>query len=105
MSDRAKLLCRLSSVNALYIFSELEPQRLHEKVMPDVLVNGAGNTASKIAGASEVIESGGEVFTVPLRFGLSFSKIREKFQRKELIHGYRHGRLWFHRSKYCQEFG
>ncbi len=68
---RARVLGGLSAVDGVVLFDEPTPQRLIERIKPDLLVKGGDYTLDTIVGASEVIEMGGSVHIVPLVEGHS----------------------------------
>ena len=77
---RAFLLASLSMVDAVTIFSELTPFELIISIRPDVLVKGGDYKLDEIAGAKEVIESGGQVIINPIVQGYSTTDIIKKLQ-------------------------
>src|SRR5262245_59162169 len=82
-SDRAVILMGLSAVDEVVIFDEATPERLIEKIKPDVLVKGGDWPVEQIVGADLVLRNGGKVFSLPLRDGYSSSAIVEKIQKNE----------------------
>ena len=60
-TTRAMVLAALLVTDAVIIFEEDTPQALIAALLPDVLVKGGDYTVEQIAGAKEVIESGGKV--------------------------------------------
>ncbi|MFT4094637.1 MAG: D-glycero-beta-D-manno-heptose 1-phosphate adenylyltransferase [Niabella sp.] len=80
--DRARLLAALFFVDAVIFFEEDTPVKLIEALLPDVLVKSADYSMDNIAGAKEVIASGGEVKIMPFVEGLSTTKIIDK-----IVHG------------------
>lgn len=72
---RALVLAGLAPVDLIVLFNEDTPETLIRFLKPDVLVKGDDYTVDKIAGASFVLEQGGEVLTIPLLQGYSTSKI------------------------------
>ena len=80
--SRALVLASLVMVDAVVLFEEDTPLRLITSFMPDVLVKGGDYTVEQIAGAAEVIASGGRVVINPIIEGFSTTNIINK--RKEL---------------------
>ncbi len=76
--NRAFMLAALSSVDYVVIFEEDTPLELIKFIRPDVLVKGGDWAESEIVGADIVKQDGGQVYSLPLREGLSSSKIIEK---------------------------
>lgn len=76
--SRARLLGGLGVVDAVILFGDDTPLKLVKAIGPDLLVKGGDYTKETIVGASEVIQSGGEVFIVPLLEGHSTTKMIRK---------------------------
>lgn len=76
--ERKKILENLKSVDEVFIFDELTPENLIKKIKPDVLIKGGDWKNNEIIGADFVLDSGGEVHSLPLKNGYSSSKIVEK---------------------------
>jgi len=72
---RMSVLGALGSVDWVVPFEEETPQRLIGEILPQVLVKGGDYRAEDIAGASEVIASGGEVKILQFVDGVSTSQI------------------------------
>lgn len=75
--ERAEILAGLKSVDAVVIFSEIDPLKLILHLEPDILVKGGDWKIENIIGASEVKGKGGKVFSIPLLGGRSTSAILE----------------------------
>jgi D-glycero-beta-D-manno-heptose 1-phosphate adenylyltransferase len=73
--DRARLLAALGCVDYVVLFSEEDPQRLIEELLPDVLVKGADWPIERIVGAREVLTAGGKVINIPLVADLSTTSL------------------------------
>jgi len=80
--NRAFMLAALSSVDYVVIFEEDTPLELIKFIRPDVLVKGGDWAEDEIVGADIVKQDGGQVYSLPLREGLSSSKIIEKILRQ-----------------------
>ena len=77
---RALLLAQMLIVDAIVIFNEDTPLELIKSIMPDTLVKGGDYTIDQIAGAKEVIASGGKVVLADMIDGVSTSGIIEKMK-------------------------
>lgn len=77
---RALLLASLIIVDAVVIFEEDTPLELIKAVMPDVIVKGGDYTIEQIAGAKEVIASGGRVVINKIVEGFSTTGMIEKIR-------------------------
>lgn len=75
---RATVIAALRVVDAVTIFSEPTPRELIVALKPDALVKGGDYKVEDIAGAKEVLESGGRVVINPLVEGFSTSSILQK---------------------------
>ena len=73
--SRALVLASLIIVDAVIIFNEDTPLELIKSIMPDVLVKGGDYKVEEIAGAREVIASGGRVVLNPILEGYSTTDI------------------------------
>lgn len=80
---RAVVMAALEMVDAVIIFSEATPRELIIALLPDVLVKGGDYKVEDIAGAKEVIASGGRVVINPIVEGFSTTSIIEKMKNKE----------------------
>jgi len=76
--DRACILLALEAVDYVVIFGEATPQRLIERLRPDVLVKGADYKESEIVGAAFVKSYGGHVRRARLLKGRSTSALARK---------------------------
>lgn len=79
--DRALLLGGLACVDYVVIFREATPQRLIERLQPDVLVKGSDWAQGKIVGADVVQARGGRIVRVPLLEGRSTSHLLQRIRR------------------------
>jgi len=73
--ERAQVLTAMSAVDAVVVFSDSTPLRLVEAIRPDVLVKGGDYTKDIVVGAREVEAWGGRVELIPLREGISTSRL------------------------------
>ena len=78
--DRQYVMGQLKAVDFVEIFHEDTPLNLILKVKPKVLVKGGDWKIDQIVGAKEVIESGGEVFSLQFVDGYSTTSIIHKIQ-------------------------
>ncbi|MFN2457222.1 MAG: D-glycero-beta-D-manno-heptose 1-phosphate adenylyltransferase [Chitinophagaceae bacterium] len=77
---RALLLASLAMVDGVVIFTEETPRELIMAIQPDLLVKGGDYKVEEIAGAKEVIESGGKVVLTPIAEGVSSTSLIEKLK-------------------------
>jgi D-beta-D-heptose 7-phosphate kinase/D-beta-D-heptose 1-phosphate adenosyltransferase len=75
LQDRMAVLAGLAAVDWVVPFTEDTPARLIAAVLPHVLVKGGDYRTDQIAGAREVLESGGEVRVLSFREGHSSTRI------------------------------
>ena len=79
--SRKTILIALKAVSLVIIFDEETPERLIERVKPDILVKGGDYNIENIIGADFVRSYGGEVLTIPYLEGNSSSNIIDKVKR------------------------
>ena len=79
--SRKTILIALKAVSLVMIFNEETPERLIEKVKPDIIVKGGDYNIEDIIGADFVRSYGGEVLTIPYLEGNSSSNIIDKVKR------------------------
>ena len=77
---RTLVLASLLQTDAIILFEEDTPLELIKELMPDVLVKGGDYTVEQIAGAKEVIASGGKVVIAHIVEGFSTTNIIEKMK-------------------------
>ena len=77
-NDRAYVLSQLKSVDFVEVFEEDTPLNLILKVKPKILVKGGDWKIDQIVGAKEVIQSGGDVFSLNFVDGYSTTSIINK---------------------------
>jgi rfaE bifunctional protein nucleotidyltransferase chain/domain len=77
-TDRAEVLAALASVDYVFIFDDLTPQRVIDAIVPDVLVKGADWKISEIVGRETVEKAGGEVRNIAIIEGLSTTEILKR---------------------------
>ena len=79
--DRALLLAALQSVDYVTIFNERTPQRLIERIRPDVLMKGTDWSAAAIVGGEVVRRKGGRVVRFPLYKGYSTTRLIRRIRQ------------------------
>ncbi len=82
-NSRALILASLCMVDAVVIFSEDTPRDLIVTIRPDFLVKGGDYKVEDIAGAKEVLESGGKVIINPIVEGFSTTGLINKLQKAD----------------------
>lgn len=78
--DRQYVLSQLKAVDFVEIFDEETPLNLILKIKPNILVKGGDWKIDQIVGAKEVIQNGGEVFSLNFVDGYSTTSIIHKIQ-------------------------
>jgi rfaE bifunctional protein nucleotidyltransferase chain/domain len=78
--DRQYVMSQLKPVDFVEIFSEDTPLNLILKIMPKILVKGGDWKIEQIVGGKEVVEAGGEVFSLNFVDGYSTTSIIHKIQ-------------------------
>lgn len=81
--ERKAILEGLKAVDEVIVFNDLTPEKLIEKIRPDVLVKGGDWQTDEIIGADFVKKNGGDVYSLPLKGDFSSSKIVEKIKSVE----------------------
>ena len=79
--DRAGVLSGLASVDYVVFFSENTPQKVIQKIQPDILVKGSDWSISKIVGAGFVQAKGGKVKSLKFLQGRSTTKLLQKIHQ------------------------
>lgn len=77
-NDRAEILAALGCVDLTTLFNEETPEKLIEKIRPDILVKGGDWSVDRIAGGPFVQSYGGKVLSLQLVPGRSTTKLIEK---------------------------
>ena len=78
--DRQYVMSQLKPVDFVEIFTEDTPFNLILKVKPQVLVKGGDWKIDQIVGGKEVIQSGGEVYSLNFIDGYSTTALINKIQ-------------------------
>lgn len=82
-NSRALVMASLAIVDAVVLFGEETPHDLILSIMPDILVKGGDYKVEDIAGAREVIASGGKVIINPIVEGFSTTGLINKIQERK----------------------
>ena len=78
--SRVKQLAALEFVDAIVLFHEDTPQKLIEKIKPDVITKGGDYKAENVVGNEVVTQKNGQVVIIPLTQGYSTTSILEKIK-------------------------
>ena len=78
LSARMAVLAALECVDWVVSFSEETPERIYNKLLPNVLVKGGDYKPEDVVGGEAVISNGGEVKILSFVEGYSTSKMIEK---------------------------
>ena len=78
--DRQYVMSQLKPVDFVEIFTEDTPLNLILKIMPKILVKGGDWKIEQIIGSKEVVEAGGDVFSLNFVDGYSTTSIIHKIQ-------------------------
>ena len=80
MEDRAYAVAALQSVDYLVIFEDPDPMSLLQQIRPDVLVKGDDYSESEVVGADFLKSYGGVTRLIPIRRGISTTRLVEKIR-------------------------
>ena len=75
--ERAEILAALEAVDYVTIFDDSTPQVVIARMLPQILVKGAGWRPNEIVGRAEVEAAGGRVISMPAVPGISTTAIVE----------------------------
>ncbi|MBI4460362.1 MAG: D-glycero-beta-D-manno-heptose 1-phosphate adenylyltransferase [Acidobacteria bacterium] len=78
--DRANAMAALESVDYLVVFDEADPMDLLQRIRPDALVKGNDYAESEVVGADFLKSYGGSVCLVPIREGISTTRLVERIR-------------------------
>ena len=78
--SRVKQLAALEFVDAVVLFHEDTPQKLIEKIKPDVITKGGDYKAENVVGNEVVTQKNGQVVIIPLTQGYSTTSILKKIK-------------------------
>jgi len=78
--QRAEVLAALHCVDYVTIFDDSTPQKLIERLTPDILVKGSDWAELGVVGREHVEASGGKVILLPLVEGISTTAIVERIR-------------------------
>lgn len=79
--ERAEILAALTAVDYVTIFDDPTPQAVIARMLPHVLVKGAGWGPNEIVGRAEVEAAGGRVVSMPAIPGFSTTSIVSAVQK------------------------
>jgi D-glycero-beta-D-manno-heptose 1-phosphate adenylyltransferase len=79
--ERAEILAALAAVDYVTIFDDSTPQGVIARMLPHVLVKGAGWGPYEIVGRADVEAAGGKVVSMPAIPGFSTTAIVEAVQK------------------------
>jgi rfaE bifunctional protein nucleotidyltransferase chain/domain len=82
LEDRLALVAALGAVDAVTWFDDDTPEALITASRPDVLVKGGDWPVERIAGASQVLERGGRVLSIPIEHERSTTRLVERIRAK-----------------------
>jgi len=77
-NDRAEVLASLECVDYVVLFDEDTPDRLLDKIKPDIHAKGGDYNIDTLPEANIIIKNGGKVVFVPLVEGKSTTALIEK---------------------------
>lgn len=83
LSDRMAVLAALASVSLVVAFDEATPMALIEQIQPDHLVKGGDWAAAQIVGAEFVLERGGQVHSIPIRYPRSTTRLLAQIRQQD----------------------
>ena len=78
--SRVKQLAALEFVDAVILFHEDTPQKLIEKIKPNVITKGGDYKAENVVGNEVVTQKNGQVVIIPLTQGYSTTSILKKIK-------------------------
>lgn len=80
LANRMAVIASLASVDAVTFFNEDTPFELIMEVRPNILVKGGDWPIDKIVGSQEVLQYGGQVYSIPFIFNTSTTSIVNKIR-------------------------
>ena len=80
LSTRSQMIAALASVDWVVPFSEDTPERLYQRMLPDVLVKGGDYKTEDVAGGPAVIAAGGQVKIIEFLEGYSTTSLIENIK-------------------------
>ena len=81
--ERAEILAALSCIDFVILFEELDPLRLIQLLLPNLLVKGGDWQADRIVGRDVVEKAGGKVLSIPLTPGRSTSILIKEILKRD----------------------
>jgi D-beta-D-heptose 7-phosphate kinase / D-beta-D-heptose 1-phosphate adenosyltransferase len=82
LEDRLKVIASLEAVDFVTWFEEDTPEKLLEKLQPDILIKGGDYTKDEVVGGEIVKAYGGKVKVLPFFAGHSTTGILKKRKKK-----------------------
>jgi D-beta-D-heptose 7-phosphate kinase/D-beta-D-heptose 1-phosphate adenosyltransferase len=79
---RASQLASLDYVDFVVMFTEDTPEKLIQRIKPDILVKGGDYKENEIIGSDFVLSYGGIVTTIPLLEGFSTTQLIDKSKKR-----------------------
>lgn len=80
LEDRLRVIASLEAVDYVTYFDEDTPLQLILAIRPDILVKGGDWQIDDIVGGGEVIDYGGNVYSIPFLFDTSTTKLIDKIR-------------------------
>jgi len=84
-ADRADILSEMESVGIVVVFNEDTPERVLERLRPDVLAKGADYTRDRVVGGDFVESYGGKVHLIPIAEGRSTTNALKKLRAEPTL--------------------
>lgn len=82
LQNRLAVVAALESVSFVTYFDEDTPLNLLKQIMPDILVKGGDWSIDKIVGNTEILASGGKVYSIPFLFETSTTMLIKKIRHE-----------------------
>ena len=79
-----EMLSALESVDWVVPFSGPTPERMIEKILPDILVKGGDYEIQEVVGSNSVEVNGGQVIILPFHEGYSTTALLEEGKQNVL---------------------
>ena len=78
LKNRIKVLNVISCIDFIISFNHETPQKIYEKILPDILTKGAQYRNVVVSGGNSVVRNGGRVSFIKMTRGQSTTKILNK---------------------------
>ncbi|MFH1459587.1 MAG: D-glycero-beta-D-manno-heptose 1-phosphate adenylyltransferase [Candidatus Omnitrophota bacterium] len=82
--NRARVIAALECVDYVTVFNQSTPQKLIEKLKPDILIKGADWKKADIVGSETVIKNGGKIVRIKLIKKLSTTQLIKNIVKKKV---------------------